>query len=1019
MYELIKKKYAHQLRDLISLSSESPENSMELACLFGEIAQELRNLGETTDDLRYLTDAAVHYQYAISISSKFLGTSFINKEFKNAVNSLHRFFTKQITGSDEILLLHSKDMTQLGHKEYLLELRDEVKSKIEEIQLFAKPANQFDTRYVKASKDLFDHIHDRMKIYLTLLIDEVTEVIGSAPCRYSVMGMGSMALRHMTPYSDLEFAILTENDDYKLDPKTCNYFKHLAHYVHFKIIGLNETIIPTSLYDINLESLVSRAVNFDLGGKTPLGRADKDYELIGTVESIFRYCTGDYEVDNEERRDAKLKHVLELVCYICGNEAGYEGSLVQQYQKLVYECINSLNSSGISYGEQRAVNILMAGTKTEASKKFDVFNPEMLFMEGNLFEFGIKDRMIPESKLFDVKQEIYRLPDRFIYNLCLIYGIPQTINGLSAFDIVNYMSDKGMLLSEAARHLNETIAFANLLRLRIYDYFGKQKESMEVLPYDAGVENANFRLSTDEIAEGGALFNYYYTTFALTQKLIEFCAISNESPSSSQRLGFFSDTMMYESGDHAKSIIYLRMQRLNDALYHQERYLSAIADSPLMIQLGMYTSCADTCTKLGNYSKALEYQQSILSLLQDHQHDKDISPHAIPLIYMFISNTLRALGEYSGSLEYQTKAVELLESNSLLTCVYNMNFGIKLHEAGKYAEALEYQIQSLPSLLETLGEGNIVARCYSHCSLSYAKLGKYTQALEHAKRALDIQKKILSEEHIEVLVSYNNLGMIYSEMGDQKNALKYSYQSLFARLKLFDENHPYIAASYNNLGLMYNQIGQKKKALLYLEKACKIQQKIFPENHPDVLVAYNNLGMIYSEMGDQKNALKYGEKTLVARLELFGEHHPYVAASYNNIACAYRYLGQYEKAIMCYEKALDIDINLFGTKHPSVTTTLHNMATLFYSKNDYSTAFVYSDTAVSLALEVYEKSHPILIKFFDHHTHICLAFSAFNTALLSLQRPVGIHNTDMPSIIGDDNEALGVFADITRDWDVE
>ncbi len=68
-----------------------------------------------------------------------------------------------------------------------------------------------------------------------------------------------MALKQMTPYSDLEFAILTENDYYKQsnDPKIKQYFKNLSHLVNFKMSNLGETIIPTSKYGLDMSHLGS------------------------------------------------------------------------------------------------------------------------------------------------------------------------------------------------------------------------------------------------------------------------------------------------------------------------------------------------------------------------------------------------------------------------------------------------------------------------------------------------------------------------------------------------------------------------------------------------------------------------------------------------------------------------------------------------------------------------------------------------------------------------------------------
>ena len=85
----------------------------------------------------------------------------------------------------------------------------------------------------------------------------------------------------MTPYSDLEFAILiSDQNDKDSSQKVKKYFKNLTELIHFYVINLGESVIPPDKYGCETRYFVKKAVNFDLGGKTPLGMEGKPYELI-------------------------------------------------------------------------------------------------------------------------------------------------------------------------------------------------------------------------------------------------------------------------------------------------------------------------------------------------------------------------------------------------------------------------------------------------------------------------------------------------------------------------------------------------------------------------------------------------------------------------------------------------------------------------------------------------------------------------------------------------------------------
>lgn len=165
-----------------------------------------------------------------------------------------------------------------------------------------------------------------------------------------------MALRQSTPYSDLEFAILTKNDEYKSHDNISvnNYFKNLTHYINFRVICLGETTLPKSYYGVNLDRFIPVAVNFDLGGKTPLGRDDKDYDLICTSADMHKYISGDYDLLDESRKDSKLTHILENICYICTideeNRLSTNTALVDEYDKANQEYLVKAYL-GAYYGE--------------------------------------------------------------------------------------------------------------------------------------------------------------------------------------------------------------------------------------------------------------------------------------------------------------------------------------------------------------------------------------------------------------------------------------------------------------------------------------------------------------------------------------------------------------------------------------------------------------------------------------------------------------------------------------------
>ena len=67
-------------------------------------------------------------------------------------------------------------------------------------------------------------------------------VMGKPPCYYTVMGMGSLARKEATPYSDFEHMITLEEPSYT--PQHLDYFRWFTLIFHIVILNVQETIIP-------------------------------------------------------------------------------------------------------------------------------------------------------------------------------------------------------------------------------------------------------------------------------------------------------------------------------------------------------------------------------------------------------------------------------------------------------------------------------------------------------------------------------------------------------------------------------------------------------------------------------------------------------------------------------------------------------------------------------------------------------------------------------------------------------
>ncbi|CAK8674258.1 unnamed protein product [Clavelina lepadiformis] len=280
------------------------------------------------------------------------------------------------------------------------------------------------------------------------------DTLGNPPCRYALVGMGSLARKEISPYSDFEHVIVLE-DKIKQDTqyeKILEYFRWFTVIFQIILVNLGETIIPSvaipSLNDVTVpggdwffDGTTKRGVSFDglmpHACKMPLGRTKKTTkkpwttELIKTVSDMLQY------LDSAEilKNGYHLGDILTRICFVSGDERLYRDF-----------------SDGVQlslHKNQTSNAVEMMTQLNDDLKNFDTF----VSLSG-----------LQGSGTCNVKRVVYRSTTLFIAALGRIYDV----NNASCFDIVEVLYERNMTNEYTARHLNLAVALACEVRLKVY-----------------------------------------------------------------------------------------------------------------------------------------------------------------------------------------------------------------------------------------------------------------------------------------------------------------------------------------------------------------------------------------------------------------------------------------------------------------------------------------------------------------------------------------------------------------------
>jgi predicted nucleotidyltransferase len=229
---------------------KSPEPYFYLAEILEKKADDTEL--ELLQKQRYLLQAAALYNFVRSFLKSFDTDDELSKQLLKLVPR------KLLDIQDNMITLCGGNPLQSrfdakNKKNELKNLRREIKESLESLEFRCSSGNQGRLNECEARqrfkdqtgemKKLSGSVSDKMKQFLASVIDECLALLGAPAYDYEVIVFGSLARNETTPYSDLEWAILTSSE--KEECKV--FFRNLTNLVHLQVSEVLKTSVEYSL----------------------------------------------------------------------------------------------------------------------------------------------------------------------------------------------------------------------------------------------------------------------------------------------------------------------------------------------------------------------------------------------------------------------------------------------------------------------------------------------------------------------------------------------------------------------------------------------------------------------------------------------------------------------------------------------------------------------------------------------------------------------------------------------------
>ena len=250
-----------------------------------------------------------------------------------------------------------------------------------------------------------------------------------------------------------------------------------------------------------------------------------------------------------------------------------------------------------------------------------------------------------------------------------------------------------------------------------------------------------------------------------------------------------------------------------------------------------------------------------------------------------------------------------------------------LSAQGKYAEAQPMAEKALEMRRRLLTDDNPeTARSYHNLGLCLSKQGKYAQAQAMAEKAHEIRRRLLTDDHPDTAQSCNSVAVNLNAQGKYVLAQPMFERALAIRRRVLTDDHAETARSYNNTATNLNDQGKHVQAQPLHEKALAIWRSLLTDDHADTALGYNNLGVNLGFQAKYALAQPLFEKALAIRRRLLTDDHLDTANSYNNLALDLASQRKYAQAQPLFEKALEIKRRLLTDNDRNAARSYNNVA---------------------------------------------------------------------------------------------
>ncbi|MEO1128362.1 MAG: serine/threonine-protein kinase [Planctomycetota bacterium] len=299
---------------------------------------------------------------------------------------------------------------------------------------------------------------------------------------------------------------------------------------------------------------------------------------------------------------------------------------------------------------------------------------------------------------------------------------------------------------------------------------------------------------------------------------------------------------------------------------------------------------------------------------------------------------------------------------------------------------------------------------------TYYGLGIYDLAQPHLRRALQLRRDALGDDHVDTLVSINNMGTLLRDQGRSDDAEVYYRESLEGSRRILGDDDPATLTSINNLAVLLGGQGRLDDAEPYYREALERRRRVLGDDHPDTLTSINSMAFLLRGQGRLEEAEVLLREALQGSRRVLGDDHPNTLTAVTNLGFLLLGLERLDEAEPFFREALTGSQSVLGEDHPTTLIAMSNLALLLADLEQGTESLTLIDDAVERAARVLGEDHWLCGNFRGKRGRALQVLRQYAEAAAAMRQAYDI----LVTALGEEHEqtqrVIGYLVDLYTAW---